>query len=49
VWYKGIRIKSDFYYEDEPHYVPLIGYHRYKSLLSAKQAITKYLNTTKAR
>ena len=41
--YKGVRIKSNFYEPDKPHYVPIISYKPYKSLLAAKRAVTKYL------
>jgi hypothetical protein len=45
MYYKGLRIKSNFSSPNEPHYVPLISYEEYPSLLAAKQAITKYLKT----
>jgi hypothetical protein len=43
--YKGLRIKSNYHYPDEPHYVPIISYDEYPTLLAAKRAITKYLKS----
>ncbi len=45
--YKNMRIKTNYYCPNEPHYVPEISYKEYPSLLAAKQAVTKYLNSQK--